>query len=95
MALADIGGPAPPNGGHGVLAGRAGSGMADPGTGEVSRPPRPVRLGGFWLLLGTAILVMPMISLLGISPGPGTTMMFAAVGIALVLATVWYAVRRD
>lgn len=62
--------------------------------GEVSGRPQPVRLGGFWLLLGTALLVMPMIRLLGISPRAGT-MMFAAAGIALVAATVWYAVRRD
>jgi hypothetical protein len=54
---------------------------------------QPVRLGGFQLLLGAA-LVMSMTNFLRIPYGLGVVMIVAACA-AIVAAAVWYAVRRD
>jgi hypothetical protein len=54
----------------------------------------PVRLGGFWLLFGAALLMSNTVSLLEISHGAGTVM-FVAAGVALLSSVVWYALRRD
>jgi hypothetical protein len=54
----------------------------------------PVRLGGFWLLLGAALLVSTTVDLLDISHGAGTAM-FVVAGVAILSSVVWYALRRD
>jgi hypothetical protein len=54
----------------------------------------PVRLGGFWLLFGAALLMSTTVDLLDISHGAGTVM-FLAAGVAILSSVVWYALRRD
>jgi hypothetical protein len=54
----------------------------------------PVRLGGFWLLFGAALLMSTTVNLLDISHGAGTVM-FVVAGVAIVSSVAWYALRRD
>jgi hypothetical protein len=54
----------------------------------------PVRLGGFWLLLGAALFMSTTVDLLDVPHGVGRAM-FLVAGVAILSSLVWYALRRD
>lgn len=54
----------------------------------------PVRLGGFWLLIGVALLTTNSVDLLDVPHSTGTVM-FVVAGVTILSAVVWYSLRRD